>query len=42
MPKFKNNQIKGLVNSFIVYVLEQLELKSLEQNDLDEITNNFN
>ncbi len=42
MPKFQNNQIKSLVNSFIVYSLKQLENKNLQKNNLNDITSEFN
>ncbi|MDD3262863.1 MAG: hypothetical protein PHR61_03370, partial [Candidatus Absconditabacteria bacterium] len=42
MPKFQKNEMKKLVNSFILYILKNLENSSLSQVEIEDFVLKFN
>lgn len=41
MPDFKKNEMKKLVNSFILYILKSLEKSPLSDAELESLAKNF-
>jgi len=42
LPKFQKNEMKKLVNSFILYILKNLENSSLSQVEIEDFVLKFN